>query len=179
MGVRSHRWNKELYNGYHPHFSLLIRFPTSLQFKPRCINSLTFIVSGKPLFGTLIALLHKGKPVIPFNGLFQCISSFLVKCIMLMEIFVMQILGVINQPVLRERWIGIHGKRTTLNGQEISTRSCARLSNAYLYVYFCHCHFSYILLEHALALRFLMFHVQKISTCEGLLTLQIENIKKY
>ncbi|KAL2936290.1 Bifunctional phosphatase IMPL2 chloroplastic [Bienertia sinuspersici] len=55
---------------------------------------------GKPLFGTLIALLYKGKPI----------------------------LGMIDQPILRERWIGISGKRTTLNGQEISTRSCANLS---------------------------------------------------
>ncbi|CAI9101969.1 OLC1v1000147C3 [Oldenlandia corymbosa var. corymbosa] len=64
-----------------------------------------FCDSGKPLFGTLIALLHKGKPV----------------------------LGIIDQPILRERWIGLSGRKTTLNGQEISTRSCAKLSQAYLY----------------------------------------------
>ncbi|KAG5547875.1 hypothetical protein RHGRI_013525 [Rhododendron griersonianum] len=69
--------------------------------------------SRKPLFGTLIALLHKGKPV----------------------------LGIIDQPILRERWIGISGRRTVMNGQEVSTRSCAKLSQAYLYTTSPH-HFS-------------------------------------
>jgi inositol-phosphate phosphatase/L-galactose 1-phosphate phosphatase/histidinol-phosphatase len=46
----------------------------------------------------------------------------------------LQILGIIDQPVLRERWIGLNGRRTTLNGEEISTRACAKLSQAYLYV---------------------------------------------
>ncbi|KAK1280237.1 hypothetical protein QJS04_geneDACA002744 [Acorus gramineus] len=59
----------------------------------------------KPLFGTLIALLHKGKPIV----------------------------GIIDQPVLKERWIGMNGRRTTLNGQEVSARSCSKLSRAYLY----------------------------------------------
>ena len=43
---------------------------------------------GKPTFGTLIALLHKGVPV----------------------------LGVIDQCISRERWIGVQGQPTTLNG---------------------------------------------------------------
>ncbi|KAJ7967281.1 Inositol-1-monophosphatase [Quillaja saponaria] len=69
------------------------------------IDGTKSFITGKPLFGTLIALLHKGKPI----------------------------LGIIDQPVLRERWIGISGRRTTLNGQEVSTRTCANLSQAYLY----------------------------------------------
>ncbi|PIM98898.1 Inositol monophosphatase [Handroanthus impetiginosus] len=69
------------------------------------IDGTKSFITGKPLFGTLIALLHKGKPI----------------------------LGIIDQPVLRERWIGLSGRRTTLNGQEISTRSCSQLSKAYLY----------------------------------------------
>lgn len=69
------------------------------------IDGTKSFITGKPLFGTLIALLHKGKPI----------------------------LGIIDQPVLRERWIGISGKRTTLNGEEVSTRTCAKLSQAYLY----------------------------------------------
>ncbi|KAL2537584.1 myo-inositol monophosphatase like 2 [Forsythia ovata] len=69
------------------------------------IDGTKSFITGKPLFGTLIALLHKGKPI----------------------------LGLIDQPVLRERWIGIIGRRTTLNGQEVSTRSCPQLSKAYLY----------------------------------------------
>lgn len=69
------------------------------------IDGTKSFITGKPLFGTLIALLHRGKPIF----------------------------GIIDQPVLRERWIGINGRKTTLNGQEISTRSCAKLSQAYLY----------------------------------------------
>ncbi|XP_057966174.1 bifunctional phosphatase IMPL2, chloroplastic [Malania oleifera] len=69
------------------------------------IDGTKSFITGKPLFGTLIALLHKGKPI----------------------------LGIIDQPVLRERWIGISGRKTTLNGQEVSTRTCAKLSEAYLY----------------------------------------------
>ncbi|XP_074275423.1 bifunctional phosphatase IMPL2, chloroplastic [Silene latifolia] len=69
------------------------------------IDGTKSFITGKPLFGTLIALLYKGQPI----------------------------LGIINQPILEERWIGIVGRRTTLNGQEVSTRSCAALSQAYLY----------------------------------------------
>ncbi|KAI3446145.1 hypothetical protein Pfo_002810 [Paulownia fortunei] len=69
------------------------------------IDGTKSFITGKPLFGTLIALLHKGKPI----------------------------LGIIDQPVLRERWIGISGRRTTLNGQEVSIRNCSQLSKAYLY----------------------------------------------
>lgn len=69
------------------------------------IDGTKSFITGKPVFGTLIALLYKGKPI----------------------------LGVIDQPVLRERWIGLNGRRTTLNGQEISTRNCSSLSKAYMY----------------------------------------------
>lgn len=68
------------------------------------IDGTKSFVTGKPLFGTLIALLYKGKPIV----------------------------GIIDQPILRERWMGIEGKRTTLNGREISTRPCSELSQAYL-----------------------------------------------
>ncbi|CAN1320183.1 Bifunctional phosphatase IMPL2, chloroplastic [Linum perenne] len=69
------------------------------------IDGTKSFITGKPLFGTLISLLFKGKPI----------------------------LGIIDQPILRERWIGLVGRRTTLNGEEISTRSCHLLSQAYLY----------------------------------------------
>lgn len=60
---------------------------------------------GKPLFGTLIALLHDGKPV----------------------------LGIIDQPVTRERWLGVAGRSTMLNSQMIAARPCPHLGDAYLY----------------------------------------------
>lgn len=69
------------------------------------IDGTKSFITGKPVFGTLIALCHKGKPV----------------------------LGIVDQPILRERWIGLSGRRTTLNGQEISTRRCGKLSQAYMY----------------------------------------------
>ncbi|GAB4837879.1 Bifunctional phosphatase IMPL2, chloroplastic [Ancistrocladus abbreviatus] len=69
------------------------------------IDGTKSFITGKPLFGTLIALLYKGKPI----------------------------LGIIDQPVLKERWLGVSGRRTTLNGQDVSTRTCAHLSQAYLY----------------------------------------------
>ena len=43
------------------------------------------------------------------------------------------VLGVIDQPVLRERWVGIAGQQTTLNGEPASTRSCSDIGDAYLY----------------------------------------------
>jgi inositol-phosphate phosphatase/L-galactose 1-phosphate phosphatase/histidinol-phosphatase len=61
--------------------------------------------AGKPLFGTLISLLHKGQPV----------------------------LGIIDQPVLRERWVGVSGSPSTYNGRPISTRACGSLKEAYMY----------------------------------------------
>lgn len=69
------------------------------------IDGTKSFITGKPLFGTLIALLYKGQPI----------------------------LGIIDQPILKERWIGVSGRRTTLNGQEVSTRTCTDLSQAYLY----------------------------------------------
>jgi inositol-phosphate phosphatase/L-galactose 1-phosphate phosphatase/histidinol-phosphatase len=62
-------------------------------------------ISGIPLFGTLIGLAHRGRPV----------------------------LGVIEQPVLRERWVGVEGAASTLNGVPVRTRACAALDRATLY----------------------------------------------
>lgn len=69
------------------------------------IDGTKSFITGRPLFGTLIALAYRGRPV----------------------------LGVLDQPVLRERWLGVAGRRTTKNGREISTRPCARVGDAYLF----------------------------------------------
>lgn len=61
--------------------------------------------AGKPLFGTLISLLHRGVPV----------------------------LGIIDQPITKERWLGVAGQGTTLNGQPLATRPCGDVGDAYLY----------------------------------------------
>ncbi|HSQ96508.1 MAG TPA: inositol monophosphatase family protein [Croceibacterium sp.] len=68
------------------------------------IDGTTAFLAGRATFGTLIALLVKGFPV----------------------------LGVIDQPVLAERWLGVAGEPTTLNGQPVSTRACPELSHAAL-----------------------------------------------
>lgn len=69
------------------------------------IDGTKSFISGVPLFGTLIGLLHRGRPV----------------------------LGVIDQPISRERWLGMAGRPATLNGRPIRTRPCAALDRATLF----------------------------------------------
>ena len=69
------------------------------------IDGTQSFVTGKPLFGTLIALTRLGVPV----------------------------LGVIDAPALNERWLGIAGRPTTFNGAPARVRGCAELGRAWLY----------------------------------------------
>jgi inositol-phosphate phosphatase/L-galactose 1-phosphate phosphatase/histidinol-phosphatase len=69
------------------------------------IDGTKSFISGIPLFGTLIGLTHRGRPV----------------------------LGVIDQPILRERWLGAAGRATLLNGAPVHTRPCASLAAATLF----------------------------------------------
>src|SRR5947209_9853260 len=66
------------------------------------IDGTKSFISGVPLFGTLIALAHRGRPI----------------------------LGIIDQPISRERWIGATGRPTTFNGRPIRTRPCSALAAA-------------------------------------------------
>ena len=68
------------------------------------IDGTAGFLAGRPLFGTLIALVVEGWPV----------------------------LGVIDQAVLGERWLGVTGRPTTLNGQPVRTRPCPALGEATL-----------------------------------------------
>lgn len=68
------------------------------------IDGTVSFIGGRPIFGTLIALLVDGFPV----------------------------MGVIDQPILGERWIGASGRPTLLNGKEARTRTCRELSAAML-----------------------------------------------
>lgn len=61
-------------------------------------------IAGVPVFGTLIALLHRGVPV----------------------------LGVMDFPVTRDRWVGIAGRPTQHLGRTCRTRPCDRLADAML-----------------------------------------------
>jgi len=69
------------------------------------IDGTKSFISGVPLFGTLIALTRGGR----------------------------SILGVIDQPILRERWVGAVGRPTTLNGAAIRCRACPVLAAATLF----------------------------------------------
>ncbi|MBS0521783.1 MAG: histidinol-phosphatase [Proteobacteria bacterium] len=69
------------------------------------IDGTKAFITGLPIFGTLIALLHRGMPV----------------------------LGVIDQPILDERWLGVAGQASTLNGKPIAVRACPALDRAYMY----------------------------------------------
>ncbi len=65
------------------------------------IDGTKAFITGVPLWGTLIALLHRGQPV----------------------------LGAIHQPILQQLMIG-DGRLTTLNDRPVRMRPCARVEDA-------------------------------------------------
>ncbi len=75
-------------------------------------NGLTWVIDpidgtksftiGRPTFGTLIGLCHNDTPI----------------------------LGLIDQPISKERWIGQSGKPTTYNGSPVRSRTCPAMKNA-------------------------------------------------
>jgi inositol-phosphate phosphatase / L-galactose 1-phosphate phosphatase / histidinol-phosphatase len=66
------------------------------------IDGTRSFMSGKPTFGTLIALLYKGVPV----------------------------LGLIDQCIVQDRWLGAQGHATTYNATLTKTRACTMISHA-------------------------------------------------
>ena len=66
------------------------------------IDGTKSFISGVPLFGTLIALAQRGRPI----------------------------LGIIDQPISRERWVGAEGRETTHNGTPIRCRECPTIAAA-------------------------------------------------
>lgn len=68
------------------------------------IDGTVSFAAGRPIFGTLIALLQDGFPI----------------------------LGVIDQPIAGERWVGAMGRPTTFNGAEVRARPCRDLADAVL-----------------------------------------------
>ena len=69
------------------------------------IDGTKSFISGVPLFGTLIALTRAGRPI----------------------------LGIIDQPISHERWVGAAGGRSTLNGAAIRCRVSPGLETATLF----------------------------------------------
>jgi fructose-1,6-bisphosphatase/inositol monophosphatase family enzyme len=68
------------------------------------IDGTKSFISGRPIFGTLIALVRDGAPI----------------------------LGVIDQPVSGERWVGATGSGAEFNGTPVNARACPSLAA-------CHC----------------------------------------
>jgi inositol-phosphate phosphatase / L-galactose 1-phosphate phosphatase / histidinol-phosphatase len=68
------------------------------------IDGTRAFIAGRPIFGTLIALVEDGWPV----------------------------LGVIDQPIIGERWLGITGRPTLFNGKPAEARRCRNLKDAIL-----------------------------------------------
>ncbi len=62
-----------------------------------------FVIGGQH-FGTLIALLHEGIPVI----------------------------GIIEAPACGDRWVGVKGRATLLNGVPVKTRPCPKIADSWL-----------------------------------------------
>lgn len=69
------------------------------------IDGTRSFITGWPLWGTLIALLYKGAPI----------------------------LGVIDMPVLDERWIGLRGQGAWANGVRCRSGRCSGLGEATVY----------------------------------------------
>lgn len=68
------------------------------------IDGTRAFISGRPIFGTLIALVLEDWPM----------------------------LGVIDQPIIGERWLGAVGAQTLFNGKPAQTRACRSLETALL-----------------------------------------------
>ena len=69
------------------------------------IDGTKSFVTGKPLFGTLIGLMKNNKPY----------------------------LGILNQPILKERWVGIANNETRYNNVKVKTRNCKKLKGSKMY----------------------------------------------
>jgi inositol-phosphate phosphatase / L-galactose 1-phosphate phosphatase / histidinol-phosphatase len=66
------------------------------------IDGTKSFITGRATFGTLIALAHRGKPM----------------------------LGIIDQPISEERWVGCAGKPTTFNDSPCAVRAPVPLADA-------------------------------------------------
>jgi inositol-phosphate phosphatase / L-galactose 1-phosphate phosphatase / histidinol-phosphatase len=69
------------------------------------IDGTKSFITGRPLFGTLVGLVHAGRPV----------------------------LGIADHAVLGERWSGVIGQPTLHNGRPVTVRACPSLGDAVLF----------------------------------------------
>lgn len=68
------------------------------------IDGTSSFIVGRPIFGNLISLTFKQNVI----------------------------LGIINQPINNERWLGIEGQGSWFNGNRIKTRNCQKIDDAVL-----------------------------------------------
>lgn len=68
------------------------------------IDGTKSFIAGRPTFGTLISLCEDGVPI----------------------------LGIIDQPILKERWVGAQDQLTMFNGKAVKVRQCPDLKQARL-----------------------------------------------
>lgn len=68
------------------------------------IDGTAAFIAGLPVYGTLIALMQEGEPI----------------------------LGIIDHPISGDRWIGVKGSPTTHNGRPCRARRCGALEEAIL-----------------------------------------------
>lgn len=68
------------------------------------IDGTMSFIAGRPIFGTLISLVHAVSPV----------------------------LGIIDQPIIGERWVGVPGEFASFKGEAASVRKCKSLGEAVL-----------------------------------------------
>ena len=68
------------------------------------IDGTRSFIAGRAIFGTLIALMEDGWPI----------------------------LGLIDQPIQNERWVGAVGHPTSFNGVPVRTRACPSVVSAHL-----------------------------------------------
>jgi inositol-phosphate phosphatase/L-galactose 1-phosphate phosphatase/histidinol-phosphatase len=66
------------------------------------IDGTAAFIAGMPVYGTLIALMRDGEPI----------------------------LGLIDHPITGERWVGVKGRPTLYNGELCRTRACSKLGDA-------------------------------------------------
>jgi inositol-phosphate phosphatase / L-galactose 1-phosphate phosphatase / histidinol-phosphatase len=69
------------------------------------IDGTKSFITGRPLFGTLVGLLHDGRPV----------------------------LGLIDQSIIADRWVGVMGEGAWHNARPIRTRACSSLARSVLF----------------------------------------------
>lgn len=66
------------------------------------IDGTASFIIGRPTFGTLIAITYKGEAKV----------------------------GIVNQPITKERWLGVDGQGAWFNGKMIKSRKCPEIKDA-------------------------------------------------